>query len=57
MSWYMVKLEAVKIEESPSPLFSIIAAESGKKGNRKEKKETAERHYKRIQFWEGYFLY
>lgn len=55
MSWYMVKLEAVKIEESPvAPLFRIIAGPSQeRKATGKEKKETAERHYKRIQFWEG----
>ncbi len=50
---YLVKLEAYKIEDSPSaPLFTIIAgptAVSKQIGN--EKKELAERHILRLEFW------
>jgi len=55
MRWYLIKLEAVKIDDSPvAPLFSIVAGPSQeKKATGKEKKDVAERHQKRIQFWEG----
>ena len=53
--WYIIKLEAVKIDDSPvAPLFSIVAGPSQeRKATGKVKKDVAERHQKRIQFWEG----
>ncbi|MGI6407035.1 MAG: DUF4268 domain-containing protein [Syntrophaceticus sp.] len=55
MRWYIIKLEAVKIDDSPvAPLFSIVAGPSHeRKATGKVKKDVAERHQKRIQFWEG----
>ena len=55
MSWYILKIEAVKIGDSPvAPLFSIIAGpnQEGKAAG-EVKKDSAERHQKRIPFWEG----
>lgn len=56
--WYLIKLEAVKIDDSPvAPLFSIVAEPSQEiKATGKEKKDVAERYQKRIQFWEGLLL-
>jgi len=55
IDFYLVKVEAYKIGDSdPAPKFTVIAGptESGKAvGN--EKKELAERHKKRLKFWEG----
>lgn len=55
MRWYILKFEAVKIDDSPvAPLFSIVAGPSQeRKATGKVKKDVAERHQKRIQFWEG----
>ncbi|MGI6078471.1 MAG: DUF4268 domain-containing protein [Fastidiosipilaceae bacterium] len=56
MSWYILKIEAVKIGDSPvAPLFSIVAGRPSqeRKATGKVKKDVAERHQKRIQFWEG----
>lgn len=55
MSWYILKIEAVKIDGSPvAPLFSIVAGPSQeRKATGEVKKDVAERHLKRIQFWEG----
>lgn len=55
MSWYILKIEAVKIGDSPvAPLFSVIAGPSQEgKETGKVKKDMAERHIKCIQFWEG----
>jgi len=55
MSWYILKIEVVKIDDSPiAPLFSIVAGPSQeRKATGEIKKDVAERHLKRIQFWEG----
>ena len=55
MSWYILKIEAVRIGDFPvAPLFSLIAwpSQEGKETGM-VKKDMAERHLKRIQFWEG----
>lgn len=54
MRWYVLKIEAVRIDDSPvAPLFSIAAGPSQeKKATREVKKGVAERHQKRIKFWE-----
>lgn len=50
---YLVKLEAYKIENSPcAPLFTIIAGPTSvSKQIGEEKKELAERHILRLEFW------
>ncbi|MBI5081535.1 MAG: DUF4268 domain-containing protein [Chloroflexi bacterium] len=50
---YLVKLEAYKIEDSPSaPLFTVIAGPTSvSKQVGDEKKELAERHIQRLEFW------
>ncbi len=55
MRWYVLKIEAVKIDNSPvAPLFSVIAGPSREqKATGEVKKDVAERHQKRILFWEG----
>lgn len=52
-AFYLIKLEAIRIENSPAaPLFSVVAGrkeiikEAGK-----EKRELAERHYAQKEFW------
>ena len=52
-SFYLIKLEAIRIDNSPAaPLFSVevgrsqVVKEAGK-----EKRELAERHYERKDFW------
>lgn len=55
IDFYLVKVEAYKIGDSdPAPKFTVIAGptESGKAAG-SEKKELAERHKKRLKFWEG----
>ena len=55
VDFYLIKIEAYKIGESdPAPKFTIIAGptESGKVAGI-QKKELAERHKKRLRFWEG----
>jgi hypothetical protein len=52
---YLVKLEAYKIGDSPSaPLFTIVAGPTsvGKQIG-EEKKELAERHLQRLEFWKA----
>jgi len=53
VDFYLVKIEAYKIGDSaPAPKFTVIAGptESGKVVG-DEKKELAERHKKRLEFW------
>lgn len=53
ISFYLVKIEAVRIGDSaPAPLFSVIAEPTEiSKEVGKEKKEYAERHHLRKEFW------
>lgn len=53
VSFYLVKVEGVRIgESSPAPLFSVICAPSEEtKEIGKEREEFAERHRKRLEFW------
>jgi len=53
LSFYLVKVEAVRIGESPAaPLFTVVAGPSEQaKELGEKKKEWAERHYKRLEFW------
>lgn len=53
VSFYLVKVEAVQIGDSePAPLFSVIAGPTEiAKEIGKEKKEFAERHHLRKEFW------
>lgn len=53
ISFYLIKIEAVQIGESePAPLFTIVVAPSTEmKDVGREKKEYAERHYLRKEFW------
>lgn len=55
VSFYLIKLEAYKIEDSPAaPLFTIIAGPSFEsKDIGREKKDLSERHNIRLQFWKG----
>lgn len=55
MNWYILKIEVVKIGDSPvAPLFSIIAGPSEEvRATGDVKKDLAERHLKRLEFWEG----
>jgi len=51
---YLIKLEAYKIDDSvPAPLFTVIAGPTsvGKQVG-EQKKELAERHIRRLSFWE-----
>lgn len=52
---YLVKLEAYKIDDSaPAPLFTIIAGPTSEgKQVGEQKKELAERHVLRLDFWKG----
>jgi len=53
VSFYLVKIEAVKIGDSdPAPMFSVVAqpTETAKSVGQ-EKKEYAERHHLRKEFW------
>ena len=55
VDFYLVKIEAFRIGDSdPAPKFTIIAGptESGKVVG-SEKKELAERHKKRLEFWKS----
>jgi len=53
ISFYLVKVEGIRIGESPpAPLFSVICAPSeASKEIGEKKKEFAERHKKRLEFW------
>lgn len=55
LSFYLVKVEAVRIGESPfAPLFTVLAGpEKQAKIIGKEKKEWAETDLKRLEFWKG----
>jgi hypothetical protein len=56
ISFYLVKVEAVQIEGSPSyaPLFSILAAPNEQaKETGEAKKDWADRHYHREAFWKA----
>lgn len=54
-SIYLIKLEAYKIGNSePAPMFTVIAGptETARQAGEK-KKELADRHVKRLEFWRG----
>lgn len=53
VSFYLIKVEAVRIGESaPAPLFTVVAEPTElAKELGKEKKEYAERHHLRKEFW------
>ena len=55
ISFYLVKLEAFKIENSPpAPHFVVLSRPSSAiKAIGATKKEFAERHKKRVEFWKG----
>ena len=52
-AFYLIKLEAVRIDNSPAaPLFSVeVGRSQAVKEAGKEKRELAERHYERKNFW------
>ena len=52
-SFYLIKIEAYKIDNSdPAPLFTIVAGPSAETTQiGVQKKELAERHIQRIEFW------
>ncbi len=54
MKWYLFKIETLKVTDSVvSPLFTKVVGPSQEiKALGSEKKDMAERHYKRIEFWE-----
>lgn len=54
MKWYLLKLEAIRVGNSPvSPLFTKVVGPSQEiKSLGSEKKDLAERHQKRLEFWE-----
>lgn len=53
LSFYLVKVEAVKIAGSPfAPLFTVVAAPTPQdKVVGGDKKDWADRHFKRMEFW------
>ncbi len=53
--WYLVKLQAIKLsEDAVAPQFAKVIGPSEEiKSLGKEKKEQAERHVRRLEFWEG----
>jgi len=55
VSFYLVKVEAIRIGNSPfAPLFTVIARpDQQAKEIGEKKKEWADRHYSRIEFWKG----
>jgi hypothetical protein len=55
ISFYLVKVEAARIGESPhAPLFTVLAGpDKQTKEIGEKKKEWAERHFKRVEFWKG----
>jgi hypothetical protein len=55
LAFYLVKVEAVCIGQStPAPLFTVLAGPSGQtKELGEKKKEWADRHIKRMEFWKG----
>lgn len=54
-SLYMVKVEAIRIKDSPpAPIFYVVGGPSREAKEIGEKKaEIAERHLKRLEFWKG----
>lgn len=54
MKWYLLELEAIRVGDSPvSPLFTKVVGPSQEiKSLGSEKKDFAERHQKRLDFWE-----
>ena len=55
ISFYLVKVEAARIGESPlAPVFTVLAGpDKQTKEVGEKKKEWAERHFKRMEFWKG----
>lgn len=55
ISFYLVKVEAVRIGDSPfAPLFTVLAGpDKQAKEIGEKKKEWAARHYNRLEFWKG----
>lgn len=55
IAFYLVKVEAVRIAGSPyAPLFTIVSGPDHQvKEIGKDKKEWADRHYQRYEFWTG----
>src|SRR5436309_2499651 len=55
LSFYLVKVEAARIGDSPlAPLFTVLAGpDKQTKEVGEKKKEWAERHFKRVEFWKG----
>ena len=55
LAFYLVKVEAVRIGQSPpAPLFTVLAGPSEQtKELGEKKKEWADRHIKRMEFWQG----
>ncbi len=53
VSFFLVKVEAVRIGESPfAPLFTVLVSpDIQSKQIGEKKKEWAERHFKRLEFW------
>ncbi len=54
-AFYLVRIEAVRIGDSPyAPLFTVLAGpDEETKEVGEKKKEWAERHHKRLEFWTG----
>ncbi len=55
IAFYLVKVEAVRVGDSPlAPLFTVVSRPDEKaKEMGEKKKEWAERHYKRLDFWKS----
>lgn len=55
LAFYLVKVEATRIGESPyAPLFTVLAGPDKQvKRIGEKKKEWAERHHKRLEFWKS----
>lgn len=53
--FFLIKVEAVKIGDSPyAPLFTVVARPDAQgKEIGEKKKEWADRHYQRVEFWKG----
>jgi hypothetical protein len=55
VSFYLIKVEAIRIGSSPfAPLFTVLARpDKQAKEIGEKKKEWADRHYNRVEFWKG----
>jgi Domain of unknown function (DUF4268) len=55
LAFYLVKVEATRIGNSPyAPLFTVLAGpDTQTKEIGEKKKEWAERHFSRLEFWKG----